>query len=223
MGVKNIKEDIIYNIVEDVINNDANIAEYKIGVDDLVAYILNRIPPKYTTSERGILHGKLEARYIIQQKTDILLLLYEAIEIFKNRRETEAVEIEESAGSEKGGFSHVFGEVLEETTFSIVHNVEVTLLYDGRPAKMINSGWKNPYITTKAAKGFFHFFPAYEEKMGTGPKVSFELLLRHSKFLDKKVQLGIDLLDAPDLGKSHVVPIVLLQLKEGENLDFLEE
>jgi competence protein ComFB len=221
VGVKNIKEDIIYNIVNEVLKSDKDIKNLKLHKDDVVAYILNRIPPKYITSERGVLHGKLEARYIIQQKTDILLLLYEAIEVFSKRRPTEKGDEDDDVNIEKCRFPHIFGEILEETTFTIVTDVEVSLLYDGKPSKMINQGWKNPYITNKATMGFYHFWPIYEDEMGDPKKVSFQLDFKHPKFKEKKLDINVHLLKRADIGKSHVVPIILMKLQEGVASDFL--
>ncbi len=221
MGVKNIKEDIIYNIVNEVMKSDKDIKNLKLQKDDIVAYILNRIPPKYITSERGVLHGKLEARYIIQQKTDILLLLYEAIEVFNKRRPTEKGDDNFEVEIEKCRFPHIFGEILEETTFTIVSNAEVSLLYNGKPTEMINQGWKNPYITNKATMGFYHFWPVYEEEMGNPGKVPFQLAFKHPKFEEKRLDINVDLLDKADVGKSHVVPIILLKLHQGVDPDFL--
>jgi competence protein ComFB len=221
VGVKNIKEDIIFNIVDEVLKSDKDIKNLKLHKDDVVAYILNRIPPKYITSERGVLHGKLEARYIIQQKTDILLLLYEAIEVFSKRRPTEKSDENNDVNIENCRFPHIFGEILEETTFTIVSNVEVSLLYNGKPTDMINQGWKNPYITNKATMGFYHFWPTYNEEMGNPGKVAFQLVFKHPKFKEKTLGIDVDLLERADVGKSHVVPIILMKLNEGVDPDFL--
>ncbi len=221
MGVKNIKEDIIYNIVNEVLKSDNDIKNLNLHKDDIVAYILNRIPPKYITSERGVLHGKLEARYIIQQKTDILLLLYEAVEVFSKRRPTEQGDEDNDVDMDKCRFPHIFGEILEETTFTIVPDVEVSLLYHGKSSEMINRGWKNPYITNKATMGFCHFWPIYDEKMGDARKIPFQLFFKHPQFEEKTLDLDVELMERADVGKSHVVPIILMKLKEGIDPDSL--
>lgn len=221
VSVKNIKEDIINNIVNEVLKSDKDIKNLKLHKDDIVAYILNRVPPKYITSERGLLHGKLEARYIIQQKTDILLLLYEAIEVFSKRRQSEKSDENENENIDNCRFPHIFGEILEETTFTIVSDVKVSLLYDGKPSEMINQGWKNPYITNKATMGFYHFWPLYEEVMGNSPKVSFQLIFTHPKFEEKMLDINVNLFEKADVGKSHVVPIVLMKLNKGIDPGFL--
>ena len=223
MGVKNIKEDIIYNIVDEVLKSDKDLSLLNINKDEIVAYILNRIPPKYTTSERGVLHGKLEARYIIQQKTDILMLLYEAIEIFRKRRNTQTDTQIDDIDIIKCRFSHIFGEILEESTFTIVPNVDVTMFYKGKPAEMVNSGWKNPYRTNKATMGFYHFWPIYDEEMGDRGKITFRLEFKNDHFIDKSLEIEVDLLEKGDIGKSHVVPITLLKVRDGVKLDFLND
>lgn len=223
MGVKNIKEDIIFNIVEEVLKSDSDLSDLNMNKDDIVAYILNRTPPKYTTSERGVLHGKLEARYIIQQKTDILMLLYEAIDTFRNRRDSQAETQLDDVDISNCRFSHIFGEILEESTFTIVPNVDVTLLYKGKPAEMVNPGWKNPYLTNRATMGFYHFWPVYKESMGSRGKIPFQLKFENPNFIDRLVDIEVELLPRGDIGKSHVVPITLLKTKEGVKLDYLED
>lgn len=222
MGVKNIQEDIILNITEEILKSDKDLSLLNNNKDDIMAYILNRIPPKYTTSERGILHGKLEARYIIQQKTDILMLFYEAIETFRKRRTTQADEQVNQIDYSNCRFSHIFGEILEETTFSIVSKVKVTLLHNGKPAEMINSGWKNPYITNKATMGFYHFWPIYHDGMGNKKKIPFQIQLSNQNFENKTLDIDVELLKKGDIGKSHVVPIILLKTREGINIEAIE-
>ena len=224
MSVINLKEGIIYNIVEEVFKNDKELADSDLYIDDIAAYILNRIPPKYTTSERGILHAKLESRYIIQQKTDILLLLFEAIDVIKKRRSSELEESPKGVDPSQCRLSHIFGEVLEESTFSIISDVRVTLQHKAKVAAMINSGWKNSYITNKATRGFFHFWPLYDEKaMGSQEKIPFKLKFEHTKFVDKEIDIELDLLDQADIGKSNVIPITLIKIKDGIDSDFLND
>lgn len=223
MPVKNLMEDIVINIVEDVLSGNRDLQKENVQKEDIIAYILNRIPPKYITSERGILHGKLEARYVIQQKTDILLLLYEAINVINRRRATEIVEESADSPLQIFRFAHIFGEVLEESTLSVIPDVVVTLLFNGKPARMVDADWKNPYRTNRATMGFYHFWPDYiESEMGKGPIIKFTLNVQHVKFEETNIPVEMKLLDRADMGKSHVMPLALLRAKKGVDLDFLE-
>jgi competence protein ComFB len=228
MAVKNLMEDIVESLVEEVLaktskDEDGNVVIYK---DDVVTYVLNRIPPKYYTSERGILHGKLDSQFVFQQKTDILLLTHEAINTIKKRRSSELPASGEK--KQKGFFlPHILGEILEETTFSIIPKVTVTLLYKNKPAEMIDKNWKNPYVTNKSTKGFFHFWPELhnpekEIKKG-GREIPFAILCTHPKFNEKKIEFNLALVEGQNAYKSFIMPMILMEKLEGVDLSFLSE
>jgi len=223
MAVKNLMEDIIRNTANELIKSDKSITASGAGMDDITAYVLNRIPPRYVSGERGILHGKLESKYHFQQKSDILFLIYEAIGIIKKGRQSSGTGLPEKSAAAIS-LPHIIGEVLEETTFSRVSDISVMLLYRGKPARMIDSGWKNPYRTHKATMSYFHFWPEYDSKnMGEKSPVQFTLRFSHGKFEEKNINIDLELRSHTDTNISHVVPISLVRVKEGTGLDFLYE
>jgi competence protein ComFB len=203
-------KDIVINTIDEVLKEEEN---KKIPVnsrDDIIAYVLNRVQPKYTTSERGLLHGILEARYKIQQRVDIFFLIYEAIHIISRRV---------SNPSETGGtishsiyfLPHIVGQVLEESTLSIISDIEVSLFYGGTPAEMVDSYWENPYKTNIATKGHYHFWPQYSESsMGKGSAVPFTLRFHHTKLADKKLDITMSAVLTKEPVKTQFVPLVLM-------------
>jgi competence protein ComFB len=225
MAVKNLMEDIVAALVDEVLlktsKDDGDAIIYK---DDIITYVLNRIPPKYYTSERGILHGKLDSQFVFQQKTDILLLTHEAISTIKKRRSSELPASVKEPVNEYF-LPHVLGEILEETTFSIIPNVTVTLLYKDKPAEMIDQYWKNPYVTNKSTKGFFHFWPklSHSEKDNkkSGKKMQFTLLCSHPKFNEKKIEFTLAVVESQNSYKSFIMPMILLEKLDGVDLSFL--
>ncbi|HOO70154.1 MAG TPA: late competence development ComFB family protein [Spirochaetota bacterium] len=221
MTIRNLMEDVVIDMVNEIVNNDKDLSLKETKKDDIMAYVLNRIPQKYVTSERGIIHGMLDAKYVTQQKSDILFLIYEAISVIKNRRGSQS---DGDTGQSKGisTLPHVMGEVLEETTFSIIPDVEVTLLYKNKKAPMIDEGWKNPYTTNRATRGYYHFWPAVlGAKKGRGEAHAFTLKFSHPKFEDKEVEVSIDMLGGDEVSGSRLLPIVLLKAKSGVDIDFL--
>jgi len=221
MSIKNLMEEIVADVVSEIVRNDKDLQIKKTSKDDIVAYVLNRVEPKYVTSERGVIHGMLDRKFIAQQRSDILFLVYEAVGVIKNRRESQS-------GGETGiqagisAFPHILGEVLEETTFSIIPNVEVTLLYNGNKAEMIDGSWKNPCLTHRATKGYYHFWPTLpQEKRGKAKTHTFTMRFSHPKFVEKEVPVDIETLSHDEATGSRVLPIVLLSVKEGVDLDFL--
>jgi len=133
MPIKNIMEDIVLSVVDRVIREENTFADAIEFKQDVAAYVLNRIPSKYVTSERGVLHSKLESKFFVQQKTDILLLVHEALSIITKRRIASSIDFESIKKKKKLFSPHLIGEVLEETTFSIVPDINVYLLLNGHP------------------------------------------------------------------------------------------
>jgi competence protein ComFB len=225
MSVRNIMEDVVASTIDEIIRDE----KYFSGIDqykqDIAAYVLNRIPPRYITSERGILHGKLEARFLFQQKTDIIFLIHEALEVIKNRRDIPtSPDLSQNLQSRDYFFPHIIGEVLEETTFSIIPEVEVTLFYNGSSAKMMDPSWDNPYKTGRGTLGYYHFWPDVDiENMDITKDINFTIRFRHPNFIDKDMDIQVTALPIINLAHSRPVQIALLHLKESTDISFLYE
>ena len=217
MSFRNLMEDITRAAVEEVIKKDNELTQINSNVDDIAAYVLNRVPPKYVTSERGMLHGKLQARLATQQKTDVFMLIYEAIEVIKKRRnKDEIIGHTKFADCELKRFPHIIGQVLEETTFSVIPDVEITLYFGKSKCSMVDADWKNPYKTNKATMGYYHFWPAYDDKiMGASSNYKFHLEYTHKLLGKKDFEFELDFDSPTGIGMSYIIPIVLLQPKPG--------
>jgi competence protein ComFB len=229
MALKNFMEDIVVSIVDEVLkkrfeNNEDKKGNSVIYKEDIITYVLNRISPRYYTSERGILHGKLESQIFFQQKTDILLLVHEAIKVIKERRESELVRGKKNKIAKDIFLPHVFGEVLEETGFKIIPGIEVKLLFNDKPARMIDASWRNPYVTNPSTKGFFHFWPMVPEQKDTKKKrkYKFSLECKHSMFEKNRISFDLNVVDECNFYKSHILPIVLLKSLEGVDVSTIE-
>jgi competence protein ComFB len=225
MPVKNIMEDLVSSTIDEIIKEEkyfAGIDEYK---QDISAYVLNRVPPRYITSERGILHGKLESRFLFQQKTDIILLIHEALDVIKNRRDAPTPsELANNVDTRDVFFPHIIGEVLEETTFSIIPDVEVTLLFNNLPAKMIDLSWENPYKTGRGTLGYYHFWPDPDATgTGQGKEAAFSIRFRHPMFEEKEFEVIVKTTHTFNIADSRPVQIALLHMKEGNDISFLYE
>ncbi|MBN1534415.1 MAG: late competence development ComFB family protein [Spirochaetes bacterium] len=221
MAIKNLMMDIVTSAVHEVMKNDRSVKDSGANDEDIIAYVLNRVPPKYITSERGILHGALDVKYMVQQRMDVLTLIYDAVNEIKRRRSSKAISKEEGE-IDRIRLPHIIGTVLEETTLTIIPDVEVALLYKGKIAEMLYDEWENPYRSHKATMGYYHFWPKYNKKsMGDTP--TFTLRFRHPKFNEMTADAMLQPLGKDDEGGSHVVPIVLMTAKDGVSLDFLYE
>ncbi len=223
MSIKNIMEDIVFSTVEEVLKkekDDNKTQEYR---EDICAFVLNRISPNYVTSERGILHGLLDSRFLMQQKTDILLLIHEAINVIHERRSNESKHIEIDQKGHNYFFPHIIGEVVEESTFSKIENVKVTLLYKGKPIKMMSDSWNNPYETNKGTMSYYHFWPDFNEDPDPEKEYEFTLTFEHENLEAKDYTFTVKPVKAVNMSASRAIPIMLMQLKDGVDSSFLYE
>lgn len=223
MAIRNLMEDVAASVVGEVLSKmKEELPHADMYWDDVIAYVLNRIPSKYVTSERGILHDRLDALTMIQQKSDILFLTHEAILHIKNRRTSTRNTDYESIRGKKYFFQHILGEVLEESTFSMIPDVEITFMCGNKKAAMIDGSWINPYVTNRATKGYFHFWPDFVEgDMDSTKPVQFSIVFSHPKFKEKTIDVSLSVQETFKLNSSHVIPLTLLNTQEGVDISFL--
>ena len=218
----NLVEVIVEDTVNAVMTKEKSSKNIKFHKSDIIAYVLNRVPPRYVTGERGIIHTRIDPMLKYQEQTDILFLTYEAIKLFSERRSSDSEYSEIRMEDISGLMPYIMGELLEETTLSIIPDMEVTLLYKDKPAEMMDSGWKNPYIATVATRGYYHFWPKYVEKeMGKKDNVEFSLKFSHDKFEPHSIKVLTKINKKGNVEKMQSVPLILLKLKAGVSTDFL--
>ncbi len=187
-------------------------------MEDIVAYVLNRVPSRYITSERGFVHNEIDFSLNTQLKADIRLCVNDAIRTLLQRREPDQrVNLFNDVAGKHYYFPYVVGEVLEETTFSVIPDVEVQLVFNESHAPMIDPGWINPFYTCKATKSFYLFWPDFiKEEMNAAGDNIFKVIFRHKKFYKKELAFPLRALDNFNVNKSKVIPLALLRLQEGE-------
>ncbi len=223
MAFRNMMEDIVTAVVDKILfKEDKTLLQYEPYKQDIITYVLNRIPPKYYTSERGVLHGKLDSEYTIQQRVDMIFSTYEAIKIIRSRRGTEIPEVDVPQENKIYCLPHVIGEVFEKSTFAVIPDIKVHLLHNGGPVKMKDKTWKNPYSTSIATAGYYHFWPELsEEYLEKEMEVPFEIIFEHNQLQDVRMQINLQVLDTINVYKSHVMPIQLLEAMEGVDVAYI--
>ena len=218
----NLVEMIVEDTVDEVLAKDKDSKNINFHRSDIIAYVLNRVPPRYVTGERGIIHARIDPMLKYQEQTDILFLTYEAIKLFSERRSTDKEVTDVTMENLSGLMPYLMGEILEESTLGIIPNIEVTLLYNNKPVEMMDMGWKNPYIATTATRGYYHFWPKYvESEMGKKDQVEFTLKFAHEKVEPHSIQVITKINKNSNLEKMQSIPLVLLKLKKGVAADFL--
>lgn len=217
MGIVNVMEDTVRATVDDVLQentrNGVSLDDYR---EDIVAYVLNRIPSRYITGERGLIHSRIDHNDSAQDNVDIRLHVYEAISTVQRRKPT-TPSLDSESFKKEYYFPYIIGEILEESTFSVIPDVEVFLHFDGISARMIDKAWQNPYKTCKATKGFYLFWPDFvETKMHPTEEIDFEIVFRHKSFYQKIISFKLNAHRGYCLNRYKVIPISLIKLREGE-------
>jgi hypothetical protein len=122
----------------------------------------------------------------------------------------------EMAASESLYFlPHIVGQVLEESTLSVIPDVEVSLRLGDAPAVMVDSDWDNPYKINAAVKGHYHFWPYYSESsMGKSVSVKFTLFFHHPDFAQTTLGLELKAVLKSERVKTQFIPLVLMSAKD---------
>ena len=177
MNVHNLMEDVVKKSVNNLYARvkGENVAWLTCDCEncrmDTISYVLNRIPPKYVVSGRGVTHN---AEYFqsAQLQADIDSLALEGMRIvsatkrpFHNEARSS---IENKPKHPAFNFFTFMGSVLDGNTFEPVSDATVTLKLDGKLAEMFDVSWPNPYKTVQSTKGVYTFWikPIDAEKAG---------------------------------------------------------
>ncbi len=148
---------------------------------DTISYVLNRLPPKYVVSGRGVTHTSDDLNNL-QLKADIDSLAIEGIRVvnstkrpFHTQKRSDC--IANTSHIPCFNFSIFTGTILDGSNFEPVIGATVTLKYNGKPVEMIDKTWINPYITCKSTKGTYSFWMKHipAEKEGIFKKFTFTI------------------------------------------------
>ena len=128
---------------------------------DTVNFVLNRIPPKYVVSGRGVTHNSALLNDT-QLKADIDALGIEGIRLVSaaKRPYHNAAHKLEKAPTEGPVFNFptFIGNVFDGSTFEPLDGAKILLKIDNAPAQMMDISWANPTQTFAATKGSYTFW-----------------------------------------------------------------
>jgi competence protein ComFB len=144
---------------------------------DAVCYVLNRLPPRYVTSGRGLAHVEQDISSDTQLAVDITKLSHEALKRIAAVRRS-YYDDESPEPDIKGpcfNFPAITGRILNGVSFEPVDGAEVHLLRDGSPVPMFDSRWQNPYTLAGHTYGTYSFWPRPDRASKAGERASFEL------------------------------------------------
>ncbi len=146
---------------------------------DTLSYVLNRVPPKYVVSGRGLTHTV--AQEDKQLIADIDKLILEGMHAVNSVRRPyhDAKDKSPKSQSPVFNFPTVIGNVFDGLSFEPINNACVTLLCDGKPVEMVDYTWPNPCSTLSLTNGAFTFWPkpVLADKEGDSRVFKFTILV----------------------------------------------
>lgn len=133
---------------------------------DTICYVLNRTPPHYIVSHRGVARVQWETIERQQQVADITTLIYEGIKkVNHNQRPNFPHTAKENEiGQEKNlpvfNIPTIIGRLFNGNNFAPLSDVYVELRRNGKLVVMKDENWQNPCNIVPHTEGTFSFWPA---------------------------------------------------------------
>ncbi len=167
MKIHNILEDEVISRVKTIYSDeDIQKAEwFHCGCEqcklDTVAYVLNRLTPRYVVSERGIAHAVSE--HASQLDADVDFLIIEGIKkvstvrrSFHGKEPLYENEIDEFVSAYNFPIFH--GTIYDGESFEPLKHGTIILKLDNDPVEMIDETWSNPYSLHVSTNGAYAFW-----------------------------------------------------------------
>lgn len=180
MNIHNILENEVISCVNKTFENLKNIKPAWFTCDceqcrlDTAAYVLNRIPPKYIVSGRGLTH--VLSQNDSQSSIDMDALVMEGAK----KVVTHARPFHASGAKDKSrntgpvfNFPLFIGDICNGLNFEPVSEAVITLNRDGKPCEMIDHTWPNPTTLTEHTKGKYTFWVKPEPAQSLNETKSF--------------------------------------------------
>lgn len=191
MNVTNLMEDFAKAQIDDMYerlkkeNTSLQVCDCENCRIDTLCYVLNRVPPKYTVSGRGVNHAQRELETLKQISADVDTVIMEGIRLINSskRPNHNAAAYTKKAEKIKAKtpyfvFPIISGYVYDGTTFEPLEGAKITLLLNKKIAVMDDSTWQNPSKTFKAIEGSYSFCVKPEKTLRAGKTKDFNFELK---------------------------------------------
>lgn len=215
MKLHNLLEDLVSKTVNDLFDEEAQSHAQGFCTCfqcrlDVMCYVLNRLPPQYTVSSRGLAHRFSDYQEQLQATADLVGLVNKGIQtVSATRRPQFTHDRAETVDLPEGplfSFPVIEGKVLNGTTFEPLDNLAISLLSDGKLVRMLDQNWQNPYPLSEHTAGSFYFFPypVAARSAGLAQAFEFELSIVDPRFEEFHHFIKFELNAEPSFtGKLH--------------------
>ncbi len=199
MRLKNYNEDLVLETAKIVLKDRPDIHPTRSFLLDVAAYALNRIPPKYITSDRGFTRefmqsvgGNGDDGHALINVIELITLVNHAVDVVARRRHGVGAARAARARAAAAGdaeaparlayfynMPHIFGRIVDAETGTPVIAAEATLWINERLSVPAETGWHNPYTTNEQTRGYFSFWPQVESGEAESLRVDMRIGLQH--------------------------------------------
>ena len=230
MKLKNYQEDIVLQAIRTFLEGrNPQLLDNEMAVNDIAAYVLNRISPRYILSERGFTrfaldHLQLDSNQNSSTETITLIILIErAIELFQKRRPSaeyhsrHVLDVEEQIKNTHN-FPQIVGQVIDQQTHNPVIGATVILYLDNRLAPPMSAAWLNPFTTASYTKGYFSFWPSWIRSSDSNSEHHAQIEIAHTDYkrYTRKFTIesscGYEIMDVIETDRIHTLdPIELIK------------
>ena len=201
MRLKNYNEDLVLDTVRIVLKDRKDVKPSRSFILDVAAYVLNRVPPKYITSERGFTRecippedGNGESGEKLFTIIELITLVNRAVEVVgRRRRDTQKQPVRRPPEVESledvplrltyfYNMPHIFGRIVDARDGRPVISARATLWINDKVSVPAEPGWQNPYRTNEQTRGYFSFWPQAEMGDTDSLKVDMRISLDHGGY-----------------------------------------
>jgi hypothetical protein len=200
MQLKNYQEDVVMHVIDVALENSPDLRSDITFVNDVAAYVLNRVPPKYIMSERGFtrfvslhfLNDENGTDSGLVNLLELMAIVNRGIDMVKERRKTVIpsgsysyfrTTIPDIKNIEyMHNFPQFIGRVKDSDSKKPVNNACVTLFIDGLKAQPAEPGWINPYYTTELTKGAYSFWPRAIKNTAKSKRSKVTITIEHKDY-----------------------------------------
>lgn len=198
MRLKNYNEDLVLDTVKIVLQDRVDVRPTRSLILDVAAYVLNRIPPKYITSDRGFTReivqgaGNGEQQRLVNA-IELITQVNRAIDVvIRRRRDSAPARVKRPSGSTSPeaeqqltyfyNMPHIFGRIVDAGDGAPIIAAEATLWINERVSVPAEPGWRNPYTTNEPTKGYFSFWPQVEMGETEAIRVEMRIGFQHGRY-----------------------------------------
>jgi competence protein ComFB len=187
MEIHNTTEDIVFSTIDTICasieeqGNPDKLCLCDRCRIDVACFVLNRIPPHYIISNRGV--ARIEQVSISQQQkeADIVSLVFEAIKRVSHNQRPNSDHSNVGDIVKPGpvfNIPTIMGRAFNGVNFSPMAGINVELWREGELVRMKSRNWQNPYMLVANTQGTFAFWPESISTKAVDVRENFEYSVR---------------------------------------------